>query len=123
MTHDLGDLCVVLHLGQDPLADLGVLLHLPPLTERERARLLEESGRQPDLADVVHEPTLVRQLLLLLRQPEPLRDVPRVDRDGSRVAGRVPIPSIERCDKRSREGQVGPLQPDVREARSVASRR
>jgi hypothetical protein len=56
MTDHLRDLRVVLDLGQDPLADLGVLLHLPPFRERERPRLLEQPGGKPDLADVVHEP-------------------------------------------------------------------
>ena len=31
MADDAGDFCIVIHLGQDALADLGMELHLTPL--------------------------------------------------------------------------------------------
>jgi len=43
-----------------------VLLHLPALLKRERARLFEESRGKSDLANVVDESTKVRELLLIL---------------------------------------------------------
>ena len=77
-------------------------LHLAPLLEGQRAGLLEQAGRQADLADVVHEAAQVRQLLLFV-EPHALGDVPRVDRNGSRMAGGVPVSSVERRDEALRE--------------------
>ena len=82
MADDVGDLLVIVDLAQDLLADLRVLLHLPPLLERQRPRLLEQPCGQPDLADVVDEPTKMRQSLLLLAETHARSDVARVDRDG-----------------------------------------
>ena len=60
MANDLRDLRVVVNVREDPLSDNGVLLHLAPLFERQGAGLLEQTGRKPDLADVVDEPAQVR---------------------------------------------------------------
>ena len=91
---DVSDLRIVVDVAEDPLADLGVLLHLPALLEGQRPRLLEEAGRQADLADVVNEATEMDELLLLLRQTHALRDVSGVDRDRRGVTGRVLISRV-----------------------------
>ena len=46
------------------------------LLERERAGLLEEPGRQPDLSDVVDEPAEIGVSLDVLGQSHALSDVP-----------------------------------------------
>src|SRR5262249_46526783 len=73
----------------------------------------EQSRRQTDLADVMHEPALVRKLLLLLGKPEPPCNITRIDGHGSRMSCRVPISSIEGGNQSSGEGGVGPLQTIV----------
>src|SRR5215207_631085 len=65
MANYLGDLEIVIHLCQDPLADLRVLLHLPTLFERQGTRLFEEPRRKTDFPDVMDEPAKMRQLLLV----------------------------------------------------------
>ena len=76
---DVRDLRVVVDVPEDPLADFGVLLHLPALLERQRPGLLEQARGEPDLADVVYEAAEVDELLLLLGQSHALRDVSRID--------------------------------------------
>ena len=107
---DLRDLGVVVHVREDALADHRVLLHLPPLFRRQRSRLLDDTRSDSDLSDVVEEPAEVRELLLLLVETEPGRDVARIDRDGSRVAGRVLVSRVERRDESTGEGQIGSLE-------------
>ena len=43
-------------MGKDALTDRRVLLHLPTLIESQRPGLFEQTGRKPDLPDVVNEP-------------------------------------------------------------------
>ena len=103
---DRRNLRVLVHVSEDALADCRVLLHLPALLERERARLLEESRGEADLANVVHEATEVRLVANLVREPHALGDVSRVDRDRGRVARRVAISRIESGDECGRELKV-----------------
>ncbi len=105
---DVCDLRVIVDVAQDPLADFGVLLHLPAFLEGQRARLFEQARRQADLADVVHQTAEVDELLLLLRQSDALRDVSRVDRDRRRMTCRVLIAGIERRNESSGEREAGP---------------
>jgi hypothetical protein len=63
---DVSDLRVVVDVAEDPLSDLGVLLHLPALFESQRPWLLEQAGRESDLADVVDEPAKVDKVLFIL---------------------------------------------------------
>ena len=60
VANDLCDFRVIVDVREDALTDLGVLLHLAPLFERERAGLLEQTGGKPNLADVVDEPAQMR---------------------------------------------------------------
>lgn len=55
MPNDRCDLGVVVNSSQDAFANDGVLLHLPPLVKRERARLFKNARRKPYLADVMKE--------------------------------------------------------------------
>ena len=59
MPDDRRDLGVIVDVRQDPFANHRVLLHLPPLLQRQRARLLKKSRSQSNLSDVVHEATEV----------------------------------------------------------------
>src|SRR5690349_21297297 len=106
MADDLRDLRVVLDFRENPLADLGVLFHLPTLAERKGTRFFEQSRWQPDLADVVHKSTLVRELLLLLGQADPLGDVTRVDGHGRRMPGGIPVSSVKCGNESGGEGEV-----------------
>jgi hypothetical protein len=67
VSDDLGDLSVILDLGENSLADLRVLFHLASLGEGQRAGLLEQAWRQADLPDVVNETANVSKPLSLLR--------------------------------------------------------
>src|SRR6266511_1613896 len=58
---------IIFDLREDPLANHWVLLHLATLLERQCAAFLKESRCQPHLADVVHEPAQMNELLLFLR--------------------------------------------------------
>ena len=111
---DRRDLGIGVDVGEDALADLRVPLHLTPLLEGERAWLLEQAGRQADLADVVDEAAEVGELLLLDIHPEALGDVAGVDRDGGRVARGVPVSGVERRDERRCEREVRALELRVR---------
>jgi len=53
MADDGCDFSVVIDLRENALSNLRVLFHLPSLSERERTRLLEQAGREPDLSHVV----------------------------------------------------------------------
>ena len=75
MPNDLGDIAVVLDIGQDALTDLGVRLHAPALFESQRSLFLEQPRRQSDLSDVVNKTRKMNLLLLCLRQSHSLRDV------------------------------------------------
>ena len=61
------DLGVVLNPGKNALANHRMLLHPATLIERERAWFLQQPCGESDLADVVHEPAEMGELLLLLR--------------------------------------------------------
>src|SRR5262245_59136013 len=95
MANDRGDLGVGIDVGQNPLPDFGVTLHLAPLVERQRAGLLEQSWRQPDLADVVNETAQVSQLLPVGWEPHPNSDVSGIHCDRGRVAGGISVPCID----------------------------
>ena len=56
MPDDAGDLCVVLDVGKDALADYGMLLHLPAFFKGQRSWLLKQTWGQADLSDVMNEP-------------------------------------------------------------------
>jgi hypothetical protein len=53
MANDPGDFGVIVDVPEDALADHGVLLHLTPLVEGKGARLLQETGSEADLADIM----------------------------------------------------------------------
>src|SRR4051812_21187338 len=108
--HDPSYLCVIVDVREDALPDLGVRFHEPPLLQCESPRLLEKPGRETDLADVVHEPAQVCELLLRVRQSHALSDVARVNSYGSRMAGGVSIAGVERGYERRRERQVRAFQ-------------
>src|SRR5688572_14484703 len=99
-----GDLLVVLYIRKDPLPNDGMLFHSSTLVQCQGARLLEQASRKTHFADVMNEPAQMYELLLLNRQPHPLRDVASVDGDRRRVAGRILISRIESrhegCGKR-----------------------
>ena len=76
--------------------------------------LLQHLGGHADLADVVHQAGQVHQLDLLLGQAHLGGDVPRVDGDGGRMAGRVGVPRVERRDHRGGEAEVDAAQMLVR---------
>ena len=118
--HDVGDLRVVVDVAEDPLADLGVLLHLPALLEGQRARFLEQAGRQPDLSDVVDEAAKVDELLLILGQRHTLSDVSRVDRHGRGVTSGVLISRVERGDEGSCKGKARSPEPFIRSGQVLA---
>ena len=65
--NDVCDLRVVVDVAEDPLADLGVLLHLPTLLESQWTGLLEQASGKPDLANVVHEAAEVDEFLVVVR--------------------------------------------------------
>ena len=94
--HDPRDVGIVLDLREDPLADDGVLLHLPPLIQRQRSSLFEKAWGQADLADVMHQPAEMNELLLLFAKAHSLRDIAGIDGDGGRVTRCVSISGIER---------------------------
>jgi len=68
VSNDKCDLVVVLDIRQDALADDRVLLHEASFFAREGPRLLQQSGRQTDFANVVHETTEMGELLLPRRE-------------------------------------------------------
>ena len=53
VTYDSGDLGVVVNLAENALANRRMLLHPTALLESERSGLLQESGGESYLADVV----------------------------------------------------------------------
>ena len=75
MTNDQRNVGVCINLGQDPLPNLGVALHLAAFIKREAALLVEHRGRQPDLPDVMDETGYEGALLLFGRQPQRGGDV------------------------------------------------
>src|SRR6266566_3834116 len=110
---DIGDLRVVVDVTEDPLADLGVLFHLPALLERQGPGLLEQTSGETDLADVMYEATEVDELLFLSRQSHSLRDVSRIDRHRGRVTRGVLISGVERRYQSGREGEARPAKPFI----------
>ncbi len=109
VTHNTGDLGVVLNLGQDPFANRGMLFHLPSLLEGKSAWLLQQSGRETNFADVVNEATKVDKLLFFGGETEPDRDVAGIDRDGSRMTSRVTVSRIQSSHESARERQARAL--------------
>jgi hypothetical protein len=66
MPNDASDFGVVVDLAEDSFANGRVLFHSTTFLERECSGLLQESGRQTDLSDVMDETAHVRQLLQFL---------------------------------------------------------
>src|SRR5262249_7418481 len=106
VSNDSRDLRVVVDLGENALADLGMRFHKTPLFERQGAGLLEETRGQTDLSDVVHESAEMYELLLSFGKTHALRNTSRIDGDGSRMTGRVPVSSVERCHKGRRKREI-----------------
>ena len=73
------DLCVVLYIRQNPLADNGMLLHPTALIQCQGAGLLQQTSWKTHFADVVHKPAQMHELLLLWRQPHALGNIARID--------------------------------------------
>src|SRR5918996_1448626 len=96
-------------MSENPLADRRVLLHLPAFLQRECSRFLEQAWREPDLSDVMNQAAEVRVSLDFAGKAHALGDVSRVDRDRSRVAGRVSVSRVQRRDKGCSELEVGSL--------------
>jgi hypothetical protein len=68
MTHDISNLFVTFYVPQDSFTDFWVSFHLTPFGRRERSCLLQKARGEPDLADVMHEPSKVGELLLFGRE-------------------------------------------------------
>jgi hypothetical protein len=83
VSHDLRDLGVVIYVSEDPLSNGGVFLHLTPLVESERSRLLEKTRSESNLPDVVYEAAKMNETLLALRQTHAGGDISRVHGNGS----------------------------------------
>ena len=66
MSYGLSDFGVRLDVGENPLTDHWMLLHLPAFIERERPGLLKQPRRQSDLADVMYEASKMHQTLVLI---------------------------------------------------------
>jgi hypothetical protein len=98
VSNDLRDLCVIVDFRKDPFPDDRVLFHLSTFLERQRARLLEQSGWKPDLPDVMDKTAQVHELLQPRFKAESFGDVLCVYRYCSRVPGRVAISGVERCN-------------------------
>ena len=64
MPNDLRNLGVVIDVGQNPLADHGVLFHLTAFVKSESTRLLKKSWRKPNLPNVVNKSAQVGKLNL-----------------------------------------------------------
>ena len=95
VANDGRDVIVGVNFTKDPLTDRGVLLHLPPLLKRERPFLAEKTGRESHFADVVDEAAEERSIALLWRKAHSARDVSAIDRNRTRVAGRVRVACLE----------------------------
>src|SRR5829696_2656072 len=119
--HDLRDLCVVVDVCENSLADYGVLLHHPPLFERQSAGLFENPRRKSHLPDVVNEAAQMGQLLLFFVQPKACCDVPRIDGYCRGVTRRVAVPCVECGDECTCEGDVGALESAVHMSELVGS--
>jgi hypothetical protein len=114
MADDRSDFCVRSNVRENPLADLGVSLHFTTLLKRQGARLLQESRREADLADVVNQTCYMRELLLFPTQPHPSRDIARVNGHSRGVTRRITIPGIKRRHKRRRERQIRAFKRSIR---------
>src|SRR6476646_3525144 len=110
VTNNRRDFRVRVDIRKNLLADLRMTLHLTPFLERQRARFLEDAGWKPDLPDVMHEPTQVGEILLVLVESHAGRDVPGVDGHGCRMAGCVTVSRVQRGDQSLCEREVRSLQ-------------
>ena len=53
MTNDLSNSVIAIDLSKDALANHRVLFHLQTFIGGQRTRLLQQAGRESDLADVM----------------------------------------------------------------------
>src|SRR5512142_2383958 len=108
--HDGPDLREPVDRSQDPLAELRVLLDHEPLLRRQRARLLQDLGRDPDLADVVEEGAELEPLQRAALEPQLLADHHGHVRDPAGVRGGVLVVRLERVRERLDGGDEGLLE-------------
>jgi hypothetical protein len=65
VAYDRRDLPPAFNLGQNTFTDHGVALHFQVLLYGQRTRLFDQTRRQPDLANVVHLPAVMGELLIV----------------------------------------------------------
>src|SRR5207247_11141580 len=92
VANDSCNLGIVIDLGQDTLTNGRVFLHLPAFVQRQRSRLLEESGWKANLDNVMYEAAQVSELTIVLCQLPACCDLASINRDGCRLPCRVAIP-------------------------------
>ena len=96
VTDDRAHLREALDRSQDPLAELGMLLHDPALLGRQRPGLEQDARRDPNLPDVVEQRTELELLQGLGVEPEARADLQRRVRDPPRVRRGVLVVRFER---------------------------
>src|SRR3954470_17350544 len=92
-----------------------MLFHLPSLVQRERTRLFEKARRKPNLANVMHEPAEMCEVLIFFWKPKTMGYVTGIDCDGGGVTSRVAIARVKRCNERRRKAQVRSLETSIRD--------
>jgi len=97
MADNPGHLGIGVNVGENPLADYGVLLHLAALTKSKRAGFLKQACWKADLPDVMDKADNVALLLAFCAKTEAFGNVTRVDGNSRRMAGRVAIARVECC--------------------------
>ncbi len=95
VANDGGYVIICVHFSKDPFAYRGVLLHLSPLFERERAFLPKKTRWESNLPDVVYESAKECSVGLVGRKPHATRDVSAIDRYRTRVTRRVRVTRFE----------------------------
>ena len=108
--HDLGDRAVHPEVAQHVGAQLRVLLDRHPVLVGQRAAPLMHSIRQREVADVVQQPSGVRELLVLLAHPDRLGHVAREAGNGGGMPGGPLIADVERAQQ---AGEHAPRERDV----------
>src|SRR5688572_3045554 len=90
-----------------------MLLHPPPLLERQRPWLLKKTSGKTNFSYVVNKTAEMSELLMFFRETHASGDISRIDRDRSRVSGRVLISGVESCHERNCERETGALQAAI----------
>src|SRR3954462_1898904 len=98
---------------EDPLAELGVHLDDRALLGRERARLEQDAGRDPDLADVVEQGAQLEALQLRALEAHRLANSHGHVGDPARVRGGVLVVGLERVGERLHRRDEGLLEARV----------